>query len=83
MSGSASASTQTIVAGLALIVTAIANPDGVMSTSTGKGPAVAFFRLQDAVLARLNRSRPPGSPTLSREAADPNGKPVVDEHSHV
>ncbi len=44
---------QTIVAGLALIITAIANPDGVMSTSTGKGPAVAFFKARDAVLGRM------------------------------
>src|SRR5579875_469003 len=48
---------QTIVAGLALIVTAIANPDGVMSTSTGKGPAVAFFRARDSLLASLARAR--------------------------
>jgi ABC-type branched-subunit amino acid transport system permease subunit len=48
---------QTIVAGLALVITAIANPDGVMSTSTGKGPAVAFFRLRAAVLRRLAARR--------------------------
>jgi ABC-type branched-subunit amino acid transport system permease subunit len=45
---------QTIVAGVLLVITAIANPDGVMSTSTGKGPAVAFFRARDAALARLH-----------------------------
>jgi ABC-type branched-subunit amino acid transport system permease subunit len=43
---------QTIVAGLALILTAIGNPDGVMSTSTGKGPAVLFFRARDRLLRR-------------------------------
>jgi ABC-type branched-subunit amino acid transport system permease subunit len=49
---------QMIVAGLALAITAVANPDGVMSTTTGKGPAVAFFRARDALLARL---RAPGT----------------------
>jgi ABC-type branched-subunit amino acid transport system permease subunit len=44
---------QTIVAGLALIVTAIANPDGVMSTATGKGPAVAFFKARDRIRGRF------------------------------
>jgi ABC-type branched-subunit amino acid transport system permease subunit len=44
---------QTLVAGIALVVTAIANPDGVMSTASGKGPAVAFFRARDALRARL------------------------------
>jgi ABC-type branched-subunit amino acid transport system permease subunit len=48
---------QTIVAGLALVVTAIANPDGVMSTSTGKGPAVAFFRARDRVMGRIGARR--------------------------
>jgi ABC-type branched-subunit amino acid transport system permease subunit len=48
---------QTLVAGLALVVTAIANPDGVMSTATGKGPAVAFFRARDAALRRLRTSK--------------------------
>ncbi len=50
---------QTIVAGIALVVTAIANPDGVMSTATGKGPAVAFFRARDAALRRLGTSKRP------------------------
>src|SRR5579884_4268248 len=48
---------QTIVAGVLLVITAIANPDGVMSTSTGKGPAVAYFRARDAVVARWRSSR--------------------------
>ncbi len=50
---------QTIVAGLALVITAIANPDGVMSTSTGKGPAVVFFKLQDRVMGRVAAPRDP------------------------
>jgi ABC-type branched-subunit amino acid transport system permease subunit len=48
---------QTIVAGLALIITAIANPDGVMSTSTGKGPAVAFFKARDRLMGRVSTTQ--------------------------
>jgi hypothetical protein len=68
---------QTIVAGLALIITAIANPDGVMSTSTGKGPAVLFFRLRDGLLAQLHSARAsdPDLPT-----AEP---PPVERPRHV
>src|SRR3984957_9860111 len=32
---------QAIVAGVALVLTAVQNPDGITSTATGKGPAVA------------------------------------------
>ncbi len=49
---------QTIFAGLALVITAIANPDGVMSTSTGKGPAVLFFKARDRVTALVSGGRP-------------------------
>jgi hypothetical protein len=41
---------QAIVAGLALVLTAVQNPDGLTSTSTGKGPAVALMKLRDRVL---------------------------------
>ena len=37
---------QAIVAGLALVVTAVQNPDGLTSTATGKGPAVALAKLR-------------------------------------
>ena len=37
---------QAIVAGIALVLTAVQNPDGLTSTSTGKGPAVALEKLQ-------------------------------------
>ena len=47
---------QTIVAGLALVITAVANPDGVMSTTTGKGPAVAFFKARDRLMGRCRGS---------------------------
>ena len=38
---------QAIVAGIALVLTAVQNPDGLTSTSTGKGPAVALAKLRD------------------------------------
>jgi ABC-type branched-subunit amino acid transport system permease subunit len=38
---------QAIVAGIALVLTAVQNPDGITSTSTGKGPAAALERLRD------------------------------------
>ncbi len=48
---------QAIVAGLALVLTAVQNPDGLTSTSTGKGPAVALSRLRDRALSlRAGRS---------------------------
>jgi ABC-type branched-subunit amino acid transport system permease subunit len=37
---------QAIVAGIALVLTAVQNPDGITSTSTGKGPAVALEKLR-------------------------------------
>src|SRR6202050_3278866 len=37
---------QAIVAGVALVLTAVQNPDGITSTSTGKGPAVALEKLR-------------------------------------
>jgi ABC-type branched-subunit amino acid transport system permease subunit len=41
---------QAIVAGLALVLTAVQNPDGLTSTATGKGPAVALMKLRDRVV---------------------------------
>jgi hypothetical protein len=38
---------QAIVAGIALVLTAVQNPDGLTSTSTGKGPAAALGKLMD------------------------------------
>jgi ABC-type branched-subunit amino acid transport system permease subunit len=38
---------QAIVAGVALVLTAVQNPDGITSTATGKGPAVALAKLRD------------------------------------
>ena len=38
---------QAIVAGVALVLTAVQNPDGLTGTATGKGPAVALAKLRD------------------------------------
>jgi ABC-type branched-subunit amino acid transport system permease subunit len=49
---------QAIVAGIALVLTAVQNPDGITSTSTGKGPAVALARLRDRATGEYRRRRP-------------------------
>jgi len=68
---------QTIFAGVALVITAIANPDGVMSTSTGKGPAVAFFKARDRLLTMLAgaRSQPAGATEAAVAPAPPDPPP--------
>jgi ABC-type branched-subunit amino acid transport system permease subunit len=58
---------QAIVAGIALVLTAVQNPDGITSTSTGKGPAVALARLQDRVAGEY-RKRLGGAPATTRVA---------------
>jgi len=47
---------QAIVAGLALVLTAVQNPDGVTGTSTGKGPAVAIAKLQDRAIGAYRKA---------------------------
>jgi len=74
---------QTIVAGLALIVTAIANPDGVMSTTTGKGPAVLYFKLQDAVSARIHGTVAARRPAAEPELPPAEAEPAVEQAHHV
>jgi ABC-type branched-subunit amino acid transport system permease subunit len=49
---------QAIVAGIALVLTAVQNPDGITSTSTGKGPAVALEKLQGRAIAQYRKRRP-------------------------
>jgi hypothetical protein len=46
------------VAGIALVLTAVQNPDGLTSTSTGKGPAVALEKLQDRLVGQYRKRRP-------------------------
>jgi len=48
---------QAIVAGIALVLTAVQNPDGLTSTSTGKGPAVALEKLRDRALGQYHKRR--------------------------
>jgi len=48
---------QAIVAGIALVLTAVQNPDGLTSTSTGKGPAVALEKLRDRALGQYQKRR--------------------------
>jgi ABC-type branched-subunit amino acid transport system permease subunit len=55
---------QAIVAGLALVLTAVQNPDGLTSTSTGKGPAVALMKLRDRVLGLRKADKDPGPDQL-------------------
>jgi hypothetical protein len=49
---------QAIVAGVALVLTAIQNPDGLTSTSTGKGPAVALAKLRDRAVGEYHKRQP-------------------------
>src|SRR5580658_10061473 len=57
---------QAIVAGIALVLTAVQNPDGITSTATGKGPAVALAKLRDRAAGEYQkrlgaRTAAPGS----------------------
>jgi len=60
---------QAIVAGLALVLTAVQNPDGLTSTSTGKGPAVALMKLRDRVLGLRKPSEDPAADMSSKDPA--------------
>jgi ABC-type branched-subunit amino acid transport system permease subunit len=46
---------QAIVAGLALVLTAVQNPDGITGTATGKGPAVALGKLWDRAAGEYHK----------------------------
>ena len=67
---------QAIVAGIALVLTAIQNPDGLTSTSTGKGPAVALARLRDRAAGAYHKRRP-------ARGADGAGTKVEGDESDV
>jgi ABC-type branched-subunit amino acid transport system permease subunit len=62
---------QAIVAGLALVLTAVQNPDGITGTSTGKGPAVALAKLQDRALGEFRRRRPGATVTQPEQGNQP------------
>jgi hypothetical protein len=67
---------QAIVAGIALVLTAIQNPDGLTSTSTGKGPAVALSKLRDRAVGAYHKR-------LTARGADGSGTAVEGDESDV
>ncbi len=70
---------QAIVAGVALVLTAVQNPDGLTSTSTGKGPAVALMKLRDRVLG-LRTAGTEGAPASAAVAVeDAASTPAADQ----
>jgi ABC-type branched-subunit amino acid transport system permease subunit len=72
---------QAIVAGVALVLTAVQNPDGITGTATGKGPAVALAKLQDRITGeytkRLAARAGPPEPDVPGEelSAEPDHRP--------
>jgi hypothetical protein len=71
---------QAIVAGIALVLTAVQNPDGLTSTATGKGPAVALsakLRAQDRAseTGRRRRRAPRPRTRAGRRRAGPRRCP--------
>ena len=61
---------QAIVAGVALVLTAVQNPDGITGTATGKGPAVALAKLQDRLTAEYAKRRLAGGVPSPRPGTD-------------
>ncbi len=61
---------QAIVAGVALVLTAVQNPDGITGTGTGKGPAVALAKLQDRLTGEYAKRRLAGQVQSPAPAAD-------------
>ncbi len=62
---------QAIVAGIALVLTAVQNPDGITSTSTGKGPAVALGKLRDRLAGEYQKRMAGRSEVNASQAAVP------------
>ena len=77
---------QAIVAGVALVLTAVQNPDGITSTATGKGPAVALAKLRDRaageyakrLAARGADAAVPGGDSPTTDASAPAPAPGPD-----
>jgi hypothetical protein len=71
---------QAIVAGIALVLTAVQNPDGLTSTATGKGPAVALMKLRDRVLGlRATGAAGPAPPAVENGSPTPAPDPSPDK----
>jgi ABC-type branched-subunit amino acid transport system permease subunit len=58
-----------IVAGIALVLTAVQNPDGITSTATGKGPAVALAKLRDRAFGEYQKRLPGRARTQGAQGA--------------
>ena len=72
---------QAIVAGVALVLTAVQNPDGLTSTSTGKGPAVALAKLRDRAVGEYHKRV--GGRTAVRGAGGDSGPNVEGDESDI
>ncbi len=72
---------QAIVAGVALVLTAIQNPDGLTSTSTGKGPAVALAKLRDRAVGEYHKHV--GDRAAVRAAGGGSGPNVEGDESDI
>ena len=72
---------QAIVAGLALVATAVQNPDGITGTATGKGPAVALAKLADRAAGLYRKRLPAPAGYEAREPSPEKGNhaPVQDQ----
>jgi ABC-type branched-subunit amino acid transport system permease subunit len=69
---------QAIVAGLALVLTAVQNPDGITGTSTGKGPGVALAKLQDRAAGEFRKRRPGAGAAAERDiVTEERNQPTV------
>jgi ABC-type branched-subunit amino acid transport system permease subunit len=66
---------QAIVAGVALVLTAVQNPDGITSTATGKGPAVALVKLRDRAAAEYAKRLAGRAPSPRTGAGSPVRSP--------
>jgi ABC-type branched-subunit amino acid transport system permease subunit len=64
---------QGIVAGIALVLTAVQNPDGITSTATGKGPAAALEKVA-ARAAQAYRRWLPGQPSSDPPESSPDAQ---------
>jgi hypothetical protein len=70
---------QAIVAGIALVLTAVQNPDGLTSAATGKGPAAALAKLRDRAAGQYHKRLPgpaadqPPDVTAAAGPASPDG----------
>ena len=65
---------QAIVAGIALVLTAVQNPDGITSTATGKGPAVALAKLRDRVAGEYQKRLGARTPAPGPDGPGPGGE---------